>query len=262
MGRLSNTADRLCEVARCRENGRRRRRIGPISRPFVGSAFAAELYRAPAPDYTTGMAVLDIARMGNPILRRRAAEVPDPTAPGIRRLVADMLATMEYAGGTGLAAPQVHVPLRVVVFFVEADRAAREAGRDAPGSGGGVDTLGDGALDDGPLDDGDDGSVPLTVLINPEIEVIDSTTVAGLESCLSVPGLAGEVPRAAAIRYRGRGLDGSLVEREARGFHARVVQHECDHLDGILYPQRMTDLSRLTFTSELDRAARHAPAEG
>ncbi len=188
------------------------------------------------------MAVLDIARMGNPILRRRAGEVPDPTAPKVRRLVSDMLETMEYAGGTGLAAPQVHVPLRVVVFFVEAERAAREAG-DAVGA--------EEIVEEG---------VPLTVLINPEIEVLDPTESLGLESCLSLPGLAGEVPRAAAIRYRGRALDGSLVERTARGFHARVVQHEVDHLDGILYPQRMTDLSRLTFTSELERVRRHAPA--
>lgn len=194
------------------------------------------------------MAVLDIARMGNPILRRRAAEVGDPTAPQIRRLVSDMLETMEYAGGTGLAAPQVHVPLRVVVFFVEAERSAAEAARA-------------GHADPGEVDPTADGGVPLTVLINPEIEILDASLEAGLESCLSVPGLAGEVPRAAAIRYRGRGLDGVPVEREARGFHARVVQHECDHLDGILYPQRMADLSRLTFTSELERAARHAPAE-
>jgi peptide deformylase len=98
-------------------------------------------------------------------------------------------------------------------------------------------------------------------LINPEIEVLDATVKLGLESCLSLPGLAGEVPRVEAIRYRGRALDGSLIERTARGFHARVVQHEYDHLDGILYPQRMTDLSRLTFTSELERVARHAPVE-
>jgi len=197
------------------------------------------------------MAVLDIARMGNPILRRRAAEVADPTAPQIRRLVSDMLETMEYAGGTGLAAPQVHVPLRVVVFFVEAERSAAEAARAARA----------GHADPGEVDPTADGGVPLTVLINPEIEILDASLEPGLESCLSVPGLAGEVPRAAAIRYRGRGLDGAPVEREAQGFHARVVQHECDHLDGVLYPQRMTDLSRLTFASELERAARHAPAE-
>lgn len=200
------------------------------------------------------MAVLDIARMGNPILRRRAAEVGDPTAPQIRRLVSDMLETMEYAGGTGLAAPQVHVPLRVVVFFVEAERSVAEAARAARAASAGH-------ADPGEVDPTADGGVPLTVLINPEIEILDASLEAGLESCLSVPGLAGEVPRAAAIRYRGRGLDGVPVEREARGFHARVVQHECDHLDGILYPQRMADLSRLTFTSELERAARHAPAE-
>ena len=132
------------------------------------------------------MAVLDIARMGNPILRRRAAEVGDPMAPEIRRLVSDMLETMDYAGGTGLAAPQVHVPLRVVVFFVEAERARRSDQDDEP-----------------PVDD---GGVPLTVLVNPVIEVTDPTPVAGLEACLSVPGLTGEVPRPRAIRYRGRDL--------------------------------------------------------
>ncbi len=198
------------------------------------------------------MAVLDIARMGNPILRRRAAEVPDPTAPEIRRLVSDMLETMEYAGGTGLAAPQVHVPLRVVVFFIEATRAAKEAPEEATRS-----------EPPGPdeVDRMEDGGVPLTVLINPEIVVLDDTVSLDLESCLSLPGLTGEVPRASAIRYRGRALDGSLVERTARGFHARVVQHEFDHLAGILYPQRMTDLSRLTFNSELERVSRHAPVE-
>jgi peptide deformylase len=203
------------------------------------------------------MAVLDIARMGNPILRRRAGDVPDPRAPEIRRLVSDMLETMEYAGGTGLAAPQVHVPLRIVVFFVEAERAAREsAGEADDGDPGEADKMSDDMVDDivG-------GGVPLTVLINPEIAVLDATVSLGVESCLSVPGLAGEVPRVAAVRYRGHALDGSLVERTARGFHARVVQHEVDHLDGILYPQRMTDLSRLTFTSELERVRRHAPAE-
>ncbi len=108
------------------------------------------------------MAVLDIARMGNPVLAQRAAEVADPTAPEIRQLVANMLETMEYAGGTGLAAPQVHVPLRVVLFYVEATRAARE------NDPAGVDGTPDGAA-------GDDGgrAVLLTVLINPEIEILD-----------------------------------------------------------------------------------------
>ncbi len=192
------------------------------------------------------MAVLDIARMGNPVLRRRAAEVPDPTAPEVRQLVSDMLETMEFAGGTGLAAPQVHVPLRVVVFFVEAERAAREDGNEEEEEGAFAAA---------------EAGVPLTVLINPEIELVDPTSVMGLESCLSLPGLAGDVPRATAIRYRARGLDGAVFEREASGFHARVVQHECDHLDGILYPQRMADMARFAFTSELERLSRRPPKE-
>lgn len=178
------------------------------------------------------MAILKIARMGHPVLRRKAAPVSDPTAPEIRRLVQDMLETMEDAGGTGLAAPQVHVPLRLVVFFVSGRRAAAEAA-DAPGASS--------------------EDVPLTVLINPEIEVLSERTVLGPEACLSVPGLVGQVPRFARIRYRGLTLQGRPLEREASGFHARVVQHECDHLDGILYPQRMTDLSQLAFTSEIGR---------
>jgi peptide deformylase len=193
------------------------------------------------------MAILKIARMGHPVLRRRAAPVADPRAPEVRLLVRDMLETMEDAGGTGLAAPQVHVPLRVVVFFVAGRRAELE----------------DGILEDGPPEEGLPEEarherrfrqdVPLTVLINPEIEVLSQDTALGPEACLSVPGLVGQVPRATRIRYRGLGLEGETIEREAAGFHARVVQHECDHLDGILYPQRMTDLSLLAFTSEAGR---------
>lgn len=184
------------------------------------------------------MALLKIARMGHPVLKQRAAEVPDPTAPEIRRLVADMVETMRDANGTGLAAPQVHVPLRVVVFFVNAGRAARE----------------DGAQAESPAEDGD-GGVPLTVLINPEIEFLTEEQSVGWEGCLSVPGLAGQVPRYTALRYSALDLEGQRFERTARGFHARVVQHECDHLDGVLYPQRMTDLSSLTFTSEIGAAS-------
>jgi len=187
------------------------------------------------------MAILKIARMGHPVLRRRAAPVEDPTDPKIRRLVADMLETMEDAEGTGLAAPQVHVPRRLVVFYIAAERVARE--REA----GTAD-----AADDEP-------AVPLTVLINPVVEPLTEEVALGWEACLSVPELAGKVPRYTAIRYRGLGLDGREIVREAQGFHARVVQHECDHLDGILYPQRMIDLSTLAFTSEL--RAREAPDE-
>lgn len=184
------------------------------------------------------MAILKIARMGHPVLRRKADPVADPGAPEVVRLVQDMLDTMEDAGGTGLAAPQVHVPLRIVVFLVSGRRAAEEDG------GGGAE------------------AVPLTVLINPEIEHLTGETSLGPEACLSVPGLVGQVPRTTRIRYCGLTLEGERLEREAEGFHARVVQHECDHLDGILYPQRMTDLSLLAFTSEVGRLAQEtSPSE-
>jgi peptide deformylase len=172
------------------------------------------------------MALLKIARMGNPVLRARAAEVDDPTAPWVRVLVEDMLETMEDAGGTGIAAPQVHASHRIVVFFVAGERIG-----ELPG----------------------DGEQPLTVLINPMIEPIGDERALGWEGCLSVPGLRGVVPRHLRVRYRGVGLDGRPIEREAAGFHARVVQHECDHLDGILYPQRMTDHRLLVYTEELQR---------
>ncbi|WP_193367871.1 peptide deformylase [Pelagibius marinus] len=184
------------------------------------------------------MAILKIARMGHPVLRQKAAPVADPSAPEITALVRDMLETMDDAGGTGLAAPQVHVPLRVVVFFVSGRRAAAEEG-----SGAGRE------------------DVPLTVLINPVIEPLTDELALGPEACLSVPGLVGQVPRVTRIRYRGLSLEGAPIEREAAGFHARVVQHECDHLDGILYPQRMTDLSLLAFTSEAGREPLDGGAE-
>jgi len=172
------------------------------------------------------MALLKIARMGNPVLRARAAEVDDPQAAWVRRLVEDMLETMEDAGGTGIAAPQVHASHRVVVFFVAGERAS-----DLPG----------------------DGDQPLTVLINPVVEPVGDEIALGWEGCLSVPGLRGVVPRQLRVRYHGVGLDGEAIEREAAGFHARVVQHECDHLDGILYPQRMTDHRLLVYLEELQR---------
>jgi peptide deformylase len=172
------------------------------------------------------MALLKIARMGNPVLRARSKEVDDPKAPWVRRLVEDMLETMEDAGGTGIAAPQVHAPHRIVTFFVAGERST-----DLPG----------------------DGEQALTVLVNPIVEPIGDEMVLGWEGCLSVPGLRGVVPRYLRVRYRGIGLDGEAIEREAAGFHARVVQHECDHLDGILYPQRMTDHRLLMYTEELQR---------
>ncbi len=169
------------------------------------------------------MAILKIARMGHPVLARLAAPVADPADPAVAQLVADMIETMEDAGGAGLAAPQVHVSLRVVVFHVPAGRNEGEA-------------------------------VPLTVLINPVVEVLDDGRETAYEGCLSLPGLTGAVPRFTAVRYRGLGRDGEPVERTARGFHARVVQHECDHLDGVLYPARMPDLATFGFVEEMRRA--------
>lgn len=194
------------------------------------------------------MTLLKIARMGHPILKQHAAEVQDPTAPEVRRLVVDMIETMRDANGTGLAAPQVHMPLRVVVFFVNEARAARENAGDEQDS------------EDLDADSGDDG-VPLTVLINPKLEFLSEEQSLGWEGCLSVPGLAGQVPRYTALRYSAFDLEGQRFERVAKGFHARVVQHECDHLDGILYPQRMTDLATLTFTTEIG-ASSEPPEEG
>jgi peptide deformylase len=180
------------------------------------------------------MAILKIARMGHPVLATPARPVPDPTAPEIRRLVNDMVETMIDANGAGLAAPQVHVPLRVVIFQAPGERS-------------------DPGLSEA---EAFDHTAPLTVLINPEIAVMAPETEGGWEGCLSVPGLRGWVERPAHIRYRGFDLDGKPVERTARGFHARVVQHECDHLDGRLYPSRMTDLSRLVFESEIHHLQR------
>jgi peptide deformylase len=184
------------------------------------------LYPGALRSHIGGMALLKIARMGHPVLRARAAAIPDPTAPWVRELVDDMIETMEDAGGTGLAAPQVHMPCRLVLFRVGPERLT-----DLPG----------------------DTEQDLTVLINPVIDPVGTERALGWEGCLSVPGLRGVVPRDLRIRYRGLALDGATIEREAAGFHARVVQHECDHLDGILYPQRMDDHRLLVFVEELQR---------
>jgi peptide deformylase len=174
------------------------------------------------------MAILKIARMGHPVLVRRCDPVPDPGAPEIRRLVADMIETMEDAPGVGLAAPQVYVPLRLFVFRVPGER--RE-------------------------DDPDDLPIGNTVLINPELELLSEDRVLNWEGCLSIPGLRAGVPRSPRVRYRGVDCDGNVTEREASGFHARIVQHEYDHLDGILYTMRMTDFRLFGFNEELNRLA-------
>jgi peptide deformylase len=174
------------------------------------------------------MAVLKIVRMGHPVLLARALPVEFPADAETRRLARDMIETMEDASGAGLAAPQVAVLLRLIVFRVSEGRATG-----APG----------------------DSPMGVQVIANPEIEPIEGEPVTAFEGCLSIPGLRGAVPRHAAIRYRGFDLDGNPVAAEASGFHARVVQHEVDHLDGILYPMRMPDLRLLGFTEEFSRHA-------
>ncbi|MDP6805899.1 MAG: peptide deformylase [Rhodospirillales bacterium] len=179
------------------------------------------------------MAILKIARMGHPILSRPAEPVDNPGDPEIHRLIRDMIETMADAPGIGLAAPQVHVPRRVVIFHVPADRA--EDGEE------GAEEAADEA----------DEEVPLTILINPVVERLGDEMALGWEGCLSVPGLTGLVPRFTRIRYSGQGPNRDSIDRIAEGFHARVVQHECDHLDGVLFPMRMRDLSQLGFLEEM-----------
>lgn len=174
------------------------------------------------------MTIRKIARMGHPVLGKRAEAITDIADPELRRLVEDMVETMIDAHGAGLAAPQVHEGVRLVVFQAPSNRS-------------------DPGLSE---TEAFDHTAPLTVLVNPLVEVLSEDIEGGWEGCLSVPGLRGWVERPAHIRYRGTGLDGTIIERVAKGFHARVVQHECDHLDGILYPQRMTDLTKLIFESE------------
>lgn len=175
------------------------------------------------------MAVRPVLRMGDPDLQRVSEPVSRFEGGALGPLVEDLWDTMAARGGVGIAAPQIGVRLRVVVFEVE--HSVRYP--DAP-------------------------PVPRTVLVNPQIEPMDEEMVDGWEGCLSVPGLRGVVPRYRRIRYRGLDADGVRFEREAEDFHARVVQHECDHLDGILYPQRMRDLSTLGFEEELSVAGRLA----
>jgi len=168
------------------------------------------------------LAVREILKMGDARLLRVAAPVRTFDTPELHALIVDLFDTMEAADGAGLAAPQIGVDLQLVIFGFS--RNARYP--DAP-------------------------PVPRTVLINPVIEPLDDAVEEGWEGCLSVPGLRGMVPRFSRIRYRGRDPQGQPIEREADGFHARVVQHECDHLIGRLYPTRMTDMTKLGFTSVL-----------
>jgi peptide deformylase len=168
------------------------------------------------------MPVRDVLRMGHPVLRERAKPVEQFGTPELKQLVQDMVETMESKNGAGLAAPQIGIPQRVVIFGVEHNPRYPDA-----------------------------EPVPFTVLVNPKLVMLTREIEEDWEGCLSVPGMRGVVPRYTKLRYSGFDADGNPIEREATGFHARVVQHECDHLDGILYPQRMTDLSKLGFIEEL-----------
>jgi peptide deformylase len=169
------------------------------------------------------MAVLRIARMGNPVLLQPSAPVADPTAPEIRKLAADMQDTIEDIGASGIAAPQVFVPKRVVVYRMIASRIP-------PGSG---------------LQ-----PRPWTVMVNPVIKPKSEVKRDVWERCLSVPGLHGKVPRYAEIEISYVDLDGKKHSHEATSSWSALLQHECDHLDGILYPMRMTDLSLLAYNEE------------
>ncbi|WP_201728076.1 peptide deformylase [Acidocella sp. C78] len=172
------------------------------------------------------MAILKLARLGHPVLLEKAAPVADPAAPEIARLLRDMAETLEDAGGVGLAAPQVHVPLRVFIYRVPESRA-----------GGGA----------------HDTPRGLSAVINPELVLHPGDPVENWEGCLSIPGMSALVPRAEALTLRGIDATGAPFSREATGFHARVIQHEADHLDGILYPQRLRDPRLMGFNEEVAR---------
>lgn len=167
--------------------------------------------------------ILKIARMGHPVLRQRAQEVTDPCSSETQQIISDMLATMsDYGTLTGLAAPQVFIPKRIVIFSIPKERSR-------------------GTLDE---------DIPLTIMINPIIEILNQEKFLDWEGCLSLPSLVGEVPRYKHIRYHYLSSTGKQTVKEASLHHARVVQHECDHLDGILFPERMVDLARFSFQEE------------
>lgn len=168
------------------------------------------------------MTIRALLKLGDARLLRRAQPVAAFSTPALRELVADLHETMLAHDGAGIAAPQIGVDLRVVIF----------GGKPTPRY---PESLG----------------VPYTVLINPELSPIGDDEAEGWEGCLSVPGLRGLVPRWQRLSYRGFDVEGQLIERTVEGFHARVVQHECDHLDGLLFPMRVRDLRQFGFTDVL-----------
>jgi peptide deformylase len=176
------------------------------------------------------MAIRPILRIGDPRLRLKAEPVTHFDRPELDALVEDLLDTMRANVGAGLAAVQIGVPWRVVIFGFDRNPRYPEA-----------------------------EPVPFTVLVNPDITALGPERELGWEGCLSVPGLRGLVPRHTRIRYRGYDQRGTPIDRNVDGFHARVVQHECDHLDGVLYPQRMEDMSAFGFVEELEASGAFGP---
>ncbi len=168
------------------------------------------------------MAARRVLKMGDPLLFKVAEPVADFDTPELNLVIADMFDTMKALNGAGLAAPQIGVPKRIVIFGVESNPRYPDV-----------------------------EPVPTTVLINPEIEFLTQEQEDGWEGCLSVPGMRGVVSRCTRLRYRGFDPVGNPIAREAHGFHARVVQHECDHLDGILYPMRLKDMRLFGFEDTL-----------
>jgi peptide deformylase len=166
--------------------------------------------------------IREILKMGDPRLLAIARPVTDIGDPALKDIIADLYETMRAANGVGLAAPQVGIGLRLMIFGFESNPRYP-----------------------------DEKPVPMTTIINPWMELLTDETEDGWEGCLSVPGMRGLVPRATHIRYGGTLEDGTALEREARGFHARVFQHEFDHLNGVLYPHRIRDLTRFGFIEAL-----------
>lgn len=179
------------------------------------------------------MTIRTLLRMGDPRLLEIARPVAEFGTAELDELIRDMFDTMADAGGVGLAAPQIGVGLQVVIFGFEQSERYPDA-----------------------------EPVPMTILLNPLVTPLSEEEELGFEGCLSVPGLRGEVPRLQHIRYQGFDTQGRPIDRTVDGFHARVVQHECDHLSGMLYPMRMRDLSRLGFTDVLFPANSDTDLEG
>lgn len=177
-----------------------------------------------------GGRILRIATMGQPILQRPAELVENYNAPQVVQLIKDMEATVHYMNCSGLAAPQVFVPLRIVIFRV-------------------LTTTSNTAYELTPKYDPD--GVPWTVMINPTITPLSDEMTLGWEQCLSLPGLMGRVPRHHSVEYKFLNKNGQEEKRIAHGFHARVVQHECDHLEGILYPQKIKNMNEFGFMDEI-----------